>query len=693
MNDPAFPIASRLNPELNTLSGQRRLGGVADVITFLYTLPLALAAVIWLALVSDWQAARQGWLVILLAGVLMYLFNRLSFFLITEIRAGGYANTQGSLDDMVLWTGAFLVGPVVLWLEIVANVISLVNGMRRATSMAARWSQARLFTATVASNTLTLLAALLFHERLGGQIPLGMLTWQTILLAMLAMVAQVALRFVVYSGYIAYVAWSLKNLMGADPRPALMFFVYAFVFPALANPFAILAATLYVRDGVLIFIFDMIGLLLVALLARRLSQAAEISRQQSRQLERLERLGRELLKAPPDGSTLTGLLNEYVPNMFASRGIAIWLEPGRLLLSHPPEWSPPLQQVWAWLQQNAQDHAFLADEELPWEEQGGNNRRTPNHEPVVVAPILNVETGSPFGMVYLELQTLAIPWNRQAIEGIAPAVQSISAQIASALHQAHTYQESLTMQKALQELQLARTIQASFLPESLPQLPGWQVAATLEPARQIAGDFYDFIHFHDGKLGILIADVADKGLGPALYMALSRTLIRTYAEQYPADPAAVLQAANRRILEDARANLFVTVFYGVLDPATGLLTYANAGHTPPYLITAPGVAEKTHLTLRNTGMPLGIDSDAVWRYETAEMRPGEKLLLYTDGVTDAQNSNGEFIDRRFILELACSMRGSSVHDLAHAILEEVHHFIADAPRFDDITLVLVGRET
>ena len=188
-------------------------------------------------------------------------------------------------------------------------------------------------------------------------------------------------------------------------------------------------------------------------------------------------------------------------------------------------------------------------------------------------------------------------------------------------------------------------------------------------------------------MGVLIADVADKGLGPALYMALSRTLIRTFAEQYPDDPAAVLTAANQRILRDARANLFVTVFYGVLDPANGRLIYANAGHTPPYLFTPnPGVQ-----TLRNTGMPLGIDEESVWRQEVVQMPPGGALLLYTDGVTDAQNSQGEFIDRKLIMDTAQRSLGQPVEQIQQAILDEVHRFVGEAPRFDDITLVILGR--
>jgi serine phosphatase RsbU (regulator of sigma subunit) len=273
---------------------------------------------------------------------------------------------------------------------------------------------------------------------------------------------------------------------------------------------------------------------------------------------------------------------------------------------------------------------------------------------------------------------------------LLPAVQTLSSQVASALHRAKVYQETLAIQKTLQELSLARSIQASFLPDELPRLEGWQVQAALEPARQIAGDFYDFIPLPDGQVGIVIADVADKGLGPALYMALSSTLLRTFASQYPSKPALVLRATNQRIIQDARANLFVTVFYGVLNPQSGQLVYANAGHPPAFLI---GSEQPTMLnTLRNTGMPLGIDPETNWREEVIQLGSGDVLMLYTDGVTDAQNSQGDFIDRNTVLQCLYDHARQPVRVIQESIFDRIHHFVGDAPRFDDITLVIVKRD-
>ena len=682
MNDPWYMLAKKVRPELEGFSGQRRLGAVADTLTLLYSLPLALVGLAWLAAVSDWGAVAHNWELFILLAAFTFLFNRFSFFIIAEIRSGGYANSEGALDGMVLWTAVLLFGPVGLWLDVVWSLYTLGRGLFQARLPGARWSRLRVFFATTSSNLLSTLVALQVYGWLGGTLPLEGFTPTNLLAALAAMLVQIALQLFLYSGYIGYVAWGLRNVMQTSPAAALNFFLMAYALPALANPFAILAAGLYTHEGLLIFLFDMVGLLLVAGLARRLSQAAESSRQQSRQLEELEKLGRAILNAPPDGSMLPAILEEHVPLMFTARGIAIWSEERGILVHYPPDWEVDLAPAWQWLHDQAAARCFLTSEKLPWP------GAPAEHNAAVVAPVLHVEGDHPIGGVYIELQTLALPWTRQTVQALVPAVQSLAAQVASALHQAHAYSETLAMQKTLQELSLARRIQDSFLPECLPELTGWQITAALEPARQIAGDFYDFLALPGGKMGVLIADVADKGLGPALYMALSRTLIRTFAEQYPDDPAAVLTAANQRILRDARANLFVTVFYGVLDPANGRLIYANAGHTPPYLFSPnPGVQ-----TLRNTGMPLGIDEESVWRQEVVQMPPGGALLLYTDGVTDAQNSQGEFIDRKLIMDTAQRSLGQPVEQIQQAILDEVHRFVGDAPRFDDITLVILGRD-
>jgi PAS domain S-box-containing protein len=250
-------------------------------------------------------------------------------------------------------------------------------------------------------------------------------------------------------------------------------------------------------------------------------------------------------------------------------------------------------------------------------------------------------------------------------------------------------EERLSHQKVAQELATAWRIQASFLPDELPRVAGWQLAATLKPARETSGDFYDVIPLPGGRLGILIADVADKGVGAALYMALARTLIRTYAVEYESKPELVLSAANRRLLTDIHFTMFVTVFYGILDLATGTLMYCNAGHNPPYLLS--GQNGDTVHALRRTGIALGVFENMTWKQESVQLAIGDVLLLYTDGITEAQDPQGLFFGDTRWLETVQDNRGRSAQEIQDALIEEVHEFVGDVPQFDDIALMVVVR--
>lgn len=681
MNDIIYSLAKKIRPDLEGLTGQQRMSGTADVLTLLYTLPLALIGFLWLIHVSDWESIRQQWTTYLLMGVILYVFNRLRFFFITEIRTGGYANSDGAMDGIALWAAILTLGPTALWLKVIWNFLIYISYLYRERTIQSYWSRARMFSADLSSDLLATLAALAVYRWVGGVIPITDFSIHSILPALFAVIIQYIGTIIVYSGYITYVIWSLKNVLHTPTQPAVSFFLMALSLPNLANPFGIMAAGIFITAGFWEFLYFITGLLLVAFLARQLSQAAEYSRQQSSQIEQLEKLGRAILDAPPDGSNLSAVLSKHVLSMFASQVIQIWTEPTGILVQEPATspFNPELARNW--LQQNYESYYSMPGKRLPWDPTNSVSG------PVILCPIKAAESDQPIGGVFIELQTLNMPWNARTIQRQLPAVQSLAAQVASAIHRAELYAGSLAMEKTLQELSLARSIQASFLPESIPQLPGWQLTATLEPARQIAGDYYDFLNLPDGKLGILIADVADKGLGSALYMALSNTLIRTFADEYYRDPAKVLKTANQHILRNARANLFVTVFYGVLDPITGLLHYANAGHNPPILVGDSGIK-----TLNNTGMPIGIDEQNEWGSDKITISPADMLVLFTDGVTDAQNLTGEFIDRKIILNTVQQNIGKSAQEVQQAILEKVHHFVGDAPRFDDITLVILKRQ-
>jgi type II secretory pathway predicted ATPase ExeA len=239
-----------------------------------------------------------------------------------------------------------------------------------------------------------------------------------------------------------------------------------------------------------------------------------------------------------------------------------------------------------------------------------------------------------------------------------------------------------------QELALAGRMQASLLPASVPAIPGWQVAASLRPARETSGDFYDLIDLPGDRLGIVVADVADKGMGAALYMALSRTLLRTYAADHADRPDLALEAANRRILADTHAGLFVTVFYGVLDPEAGTLTYCNAGHHPPFLSGPDGPGE----LLPGRGMALGVVPEPAWGHTTVSIPPGGLMLFYTDGVVDALSPEGGRFGMEEALAVVRGQRGRPAAEVQAALLSRLQEFMGDEPQFDDITLVVLTRE-
>ena len=252
-----------------------------------------------------------------------------------------------------------------------------------------------------------------------------------------------------------------------------------------------------------------------------------------------------------------------------------------------------------------------------------------------------------------------------------------------------SFAQALAHQKVDREMAAAGKIQSGLIPARPPQIPGWQLAATLEPSRQTSGDFYDFIPLPDGRLGIVIADVADKGAAAALFMALSSSLIRTYAAAYEAQPELVLGETNRRILADTHTDLFVTVFYAVLDPRTGMLTYGNAGHNPPYHFQHDSGAVHP---LTQTGIPVGILEGSTWQRGTVPLAPGDVIVLYTDGVTDAQDRQELFFGQERLLACVQLNLSQPAQEIKEALLASIHEFAGGAPRFDDVALIVLRRE-
>ena len=240
------------------------------------------------------------------------------------------------------------------------------------------------------------------------------------------------------------------------------------------------------------------------------------------------------------------------------------------------------------------------------------------------------------------------------------------------------------------ELVLAAQVQASMMRSRLPLLPGWQLAVKLIPAKLTCGDFYDVLHLPGGKTAILIADVVDKGVGAALFMSMSFTLLRTFIQEHPENPEQVFLAVNRRILEDIQTDQFVTAFLGVLDPQTGELVYSNAGHNPPVLFRAAN--EEAIEFLRRSGPALGVLEELTWEQRRLRLAPGDVLIFYTDGVTDAENESRDFYGLERLLKAVRKNMRLPAEALREALLNDLYTFTQEASQMDDIALMILSRE-
>ncbi len=243
-------------------------------------------------------------------------------------------------------------------------------------------------------------------------------------------------------------------------------------------------------------------------------------------------------------------------------------------------------------------------------------------------------------------------------------------------------------EKLEHELHVAWEVQASLLPRSTPRLPGWEFAACWLPAREVSGDYYDFIPLQSGpEWGIVLADVSGKGMPAALFMALTRSTIRATLAS-AARPADSLSRANQLICADAVGSMFVTMFYGQLNPVTGDLIYVNAGHDPPWVYRAE---QDEWQELTRTGLALGMLNVRTHEQETLRLNSGDFILMYTDGLTDAADPRGQRFGSDQVRQMVIEHRRAAPGELATALTDAVTRFRAERPLFDDITLVVIKR--
>jgi serine phosphatase RsbU (regulator of sigma subunit) len=678
-----YKLAKKLWPGLGDLPPLRQFQGVVDVSGAVFFLPFAIISLYWLVRVSDQAVFTQhGWLLLLLLA-LFIISGQIGFFIVREVGAGRFSDMSGSLDEVFIWTGIFLLGPTALWVAVFWELVTLVYHLA-ANAAPAAWNRLRNTTINLSVIGTYLLGWTVYHSA-GGILPLPGLALADIGIALEALLVQfVASRvlWILFFLLIFYQNTHQDLKIEMYERAWWQFLAVVLTLPGLALPFSVLTAGLYVEHGPVVFLFFVAGLMLVSVLTNRLSQSAERNRQHLRQLEQLDQLGRALLEAPCDLPTLPDLLKHYVPAMFPYCVTEIRILPDRIVLHEPPDRPGMNESVWRWWRANHKAFIFNHPEELPWRQVSDDENGW------LIVPIISPVTSETIGGIYLAQHQGAMG-SPSFLSSHYLAVQSLSASIGIALQRDDDCAKNLAYQVTLQELEMAWQIQKSLIPEELPHLPGWDLEASLIPARQASGDYYDVIPLPSGRIGLVVADVSDKGMGAAVYMALSRTLLRTFAIEIDAHPALALAAANHRILTDTHSDQFVTAFYGVLDPISGTLNYVNAGHNPPLLLDR--ASGKVIDQLVRTGIPVGIQ-EYVWEEKQIEICPGQVLLLYTDGITEAQNEHSELFGSQCLLQAAQNHLDKPALGMINGLLNEMQSFVKGAQQSDDITLMVLARE-
>jgi len=291
---------------------------------------------------------------------------------------------------------------------------------------------------------------------------------------------------------------------------------------------------------------------------------------------------------------------------------------------------------------------------------------------------------------YGDLENIRVAMNRGAFDFITKPIDfsDLEITIEKSLKEIETYKQALSSREKLvalqQELDIATVIQTSILPKIFPPFPDrkeFDIYAKMQPAREVGGDLYDFFLIDKNRLGIIIGDVSGKGIAAALLMAVSKTLLKATAlKGLPADN--ILDEVNKILVDDSPSNMFVTVFYGVLDTRSGAFEYSNGGHNLPVIISRDGTVR----TLDNAGgLVLGAFSGSEYQSNIILLKPGDMIFMYTDGVTEAMNADEELFTEERLAECLSGKENFMPKDLIQIVFDEVRNFSNGIEQADDIT--------
>ena len=295
---------------------------------------------------------------------------------------------------------------------------------------------------------------------------------------------------------------------------------------------------------------------------------------------------------------------------------------------------------------------------------------------------------------YGDMKNIRTAMNRGAFDFIIKPIDfdDFRVTVNRALVHLAKWREALTSRDKLvtlqNELDVAATIQQSILPTVFPETDGMQIFGSMEPARAVGGDFFFVERFLDGRVALAVADVSDKGVPAALFMMLTRTLLKG-ALRDGAPPGQVLEEVNDLLHEDNDTAMFVTLFCGIFDPHSGGFTYANGGHNPPLHVRADGSSEILPIT---GGIALGVAPEFTFAEGAIDLAPGDSAVLYTDGVTEAIDATEEEFGMERLHDLFAEKPGLDAREGNTAIFESLQQFTGDTPQFDDITCLVLHRK-
>ena len=294
---------------------------------------------------------------------------------------------------------------------------------------------------------------------------------------------------------------------------------------------------------------------------------------------------------------------------------------------------------------------------------------------------------------YGDMKNIRAAMNRGAFDFVTKPLdfEDLQVTIERTLRNAANWREALSSRDKLvalqNELDVASKMQQSILPSHFPEGDDYQVFGNMEPARNVGGDFFDVVRLENGRVGLAIADVSDKGVPAALFMMSSRTLLKGAAIGRSA-PSEVLREVNDLLHQDNEAEMFVTLFYATYDSESGAFTYANGGHNSPLIVRADGSSALLPLT---DGIALGLRPGILYLQETITLLPGDTVVLYTDGVIEAINGQGEQFGIERLREVFVAARPKDSQGVVTEILNAVNVFAGDTPQFDDITCLTLRR--